>query len=170
MSKLPGQRVAVLVDGQNIWMSARARHAKPNYNKIMSAVNGREIVRALIYNILPDGVDQSKFVYAMNNMGYEIKSKRPRPLPDGSFKADWDMQIAIDAIAISDKVDVMVILTGDTDFVPLVHALRSRGVKVEIMSFRETTGRELIDVADKYYEITDEMLIHDHRVCADSHK
>jgi len=163
MGKLIGQRVAVLVDGQNIYLSAKARGAKPNYNSIMNAVNGREIVRAIIYNILPDGVDQSKFVYAMNNMGYEIKSKRPRPLPDGSFKADWDMQIAIDALALADKVDVMVILTGDTDFVPLAHALKSRGVKVEIMSFRETTGRELIDIADAYYEITDDMLIYEQR-------
>lgn len=142
MSKLPNQRVAVLVDGQNIYLSAKARHAKPNYNKIMAAVNGREIVRALIYNILPDGVDQSKFLQAMNSLGYEVKSKRPRPLPDGSFKADWDMQIAIDALALADKVDVMVILTGDSDFVPLVHALNSRGVKVEIMSFPYVKPRD----------------------------
>jgi uncharacterized LabA/DUF88 family protein len=163
MGKLPGQRVAVLIDGQNIYLSAKAKHAKPDYHKIMTAVNGREIVRAIIYNILPDGVDQSKFVYAMESMGYEVRSKRPRPLPDGSFKMDWDMQIAIDALALADKVDVMVILTGDTDFVPLLHALKSKGVKVEIMSFPETTGKELIDAADVYMEITDDMLIYDQR-------
>lgn len=99
-------------------------------------------------------------------MGYEVMSKRPRPLPDGSFKADWDMQMGIDALALAEKVDVMVILTGDTDFVPLVHALKSKGVKVEIMAFPETTGHELINAADVYMEITDDMLIHDQRhVC-----
>lgn len=163
MEKLPGQRVAVLIDGQNIYLSAKARGAKPDYSKIMNAVNGREVVRAIVYNILPDGVDQSKFIYAIENMGYEVRSKRPRPLPDGSFKADWDMQIAIDALALADKVDVMVILTGDTDFVPLAHALKSKGVKVEIMSFPETTGHELIEAADVYIEITDDMLIYDQR-------
>jgi uncharacterized LabA/DUF88 family protein len=71
------------------------------------------------------------------------------------------MQIAIDALAIAPKVDVMVILTGDTDFVPLTHALRSKGVKVEVMSFRHTTGKELIDAADMYTEITSDMLIPD---------
>ena len=106
----------------------------------------------------------------MESMGYEVRSKRPRTLPDGSFKADWDMQIAIDAIALADKVDVMVILTGDTDFVPLVHALKSKGVKVEVMSFRETTGKELIEAADVYIEITDDMLIHENRPCASSYK
>lgn len=163
MGKLPGQRVAVLVDGQNIYLSARARHAKPDYGKIMNAVNGREIVRAIIYNILPDGVDQSRFVHAVGIMGYELRSKRPRPLPDGSFKADWDMQIAIDALALADKVDVMVILTGDTDFVPLMHALKSKGVKVEVMSFPETTGKELVEAVDVYTKITDDMLIFDQR-------
>ncbi len=133
---------------------------KESFNKVFTSVFYRE---AIVYNILPDGVDQSKFIYAIESMGYEVRSKRPRPLPDGSFKADWDLQIAVDAIALADKVDVMVILTGDTDFVPLVYALKSKGVKVEIMSFPETTGHELIEAADVYIEITDDILIYDQR-------
>lgn len=163
MNKLPGQRVAILIDGQNIYLSAKARGAKPNYSKIMDALNGRQVIRAIIYNILPDGVDQSKFIYAMESMCYEVRSKRPRPLPDGSFKADWDMQMGIDALALTEKVDVMVILTGDSDFVPLIHALKSKGVKAEIMSFPETTGKELIEAADVYMEITEDMLIYEQR-------
>jgi len=155
------QRIAILVDGQNIYLAARARGAKPDYGAIIKSMMSREIVRAIIYIVLAGGVDQSKFIHAVEMLGYEVKSKEPRRLPDGSIKADWDMQIAIDALALADKVDVMVILTGDSDFVPLVHALKSKGVKVEIMSFPETTGKELISAADKYVEITDEMLIYD---------
>jgi len=55
----------------------------------------------------------------------------------------------------------MVILTGDSDFVPLVYALQSKGVKVEIVSFIENTRPELISAADKYFEVTDQMLIYD---------
>ena len=97
----------------------------------------------------------------MEKLGFEVKSKRPRKLPDGSTKADWDMQIAIDALALADKVDIMVILTGDSDFVPLVNALKSKGVKVEIISFIENTGNELILAADKYLEVTINMLIYE---------
>lgn len=161
MTKLNGQRVAILVDGQNIYLSAKTRGGKPNFNKIMSVLNDRIIVRAIIYNIMPEGVDQTRFIYAVGAMGYEVKSKRPRPLPDGSFKADWDMQIALDALALATKVDVIVILSGDTDFVPLVFALKSKGVKVEIISFPESTGHELIECADTHKEITDEMLIYE---------
>lgn len=61
MNKLSSQRVAILVDSQNIYLSAKSRGAKPDYSKIMNVINGREIVRAIVYNILPDGVDQSNY-------------------------------------------------------------------------------------------------------------
>ncbi len=155
------QRTAVLIDGQNIYLSAKTRGAKPDYSALIDLMNSRLITRAIIYNVSPEGIDQSKFVHTMEKLGFEVKSKRPRKLPDGSIKADWDMQIAIDALALADKVDIMVILTGDSDFVPLVYALQSKGVKVEIISFIENTGNELILAADKYVEVTDNMLIYE---------
>ena len=155
------QRTAILIDGQNIYLSAKARGAKPDYSVVIDSMVSREITRAIIYNVSPEGIDQSKFVQFMENLGFEVKSKTPRRLPDGSIKADWDMQIAIDAFSLADKVDVMVILTGDSDFVPLVYALQSKGVKVEIVSFIENTRPELISAADKYFEVTDEMLIYE---------
>jgi len=153
-----GQRVAVLVDGQNIYLSAKSHGAKPDYMALLKLIEGRQVIRALIYNILPEGVDQSKFVNAVESMGYEMRTKKPRRLPDGSLKADWDMQMAIDALALADKVDVMVIISGDADFIPLIHALRSKGVKAEIISFRCDTSKELVDAADSYTDITDNML------------
>jgi uncharacterized LabA/DUF88 family protein len=154
------QRTAILIDGQNMYLSAKAKGAKLDYSAVLQTMDSREITRAIIYNVSPSGIDQSKFVRAMETLCFEVKSKEPRKLPDGSIKADWDMQIAIDALALADKVDVIVILSGDGDFIPLIHALKSKGVKVEIMSFRETTGTQLISVVDKYLEITDEMLIY----------
>ncbi len=155
------QRTAVLIDGQNIYLSAKTRGAKPDYSALIDSMDSRLITRAIIYNVSPEGIDQSKFVHTMEKLGFEVKSKRPRKLPDGSTKADWDMQIAIDALALADKVDIIVILTGDSDFVPLVNALKSKGVKVEIISFIENTGNELILAADKYVEVTDSMLIYE---------
>ncbi len=155
------QRTAILIDGQNIYLSARTRGAKPDYSAVLNLMDSREITRAILYNVSPEGIDQSKFIYSMEKQGFEVKSKKPRILPDGSIKADWDMQIAIDALALADKVDIMVILTGDSDFIPLVHALKSKGVKVEILSFNENTGLDLMLVADKYMEITDKMLIYE---------
>lgn len=92
-------------------------------------------------------------------MGYEIRQKPPKRLPDGSMKADWDMQIAIDALALAEKVDVIVLLSGDTDFVPLVHALKAKGVKVECMAIHGTIGKSLLEAVDSYREITEDMLI-----------
>lgn len=155
------QRTAILIDGQNMYLSAKAKGAKLDYSAVLKTMDSREITRAIIYNVSPSGVDQSKFLRAMEMLYFEVKSKEPRKLPDGSIKADWDMQIAIDALALADKVDVIVILTGDSDFIPLIHALKSKGVRVEIMSFPETTGTQIISVADKYLEVTDKMLIYE---------
>lgn len=160
VSKLVSQRVAILIDAQNILIGAKAKGGKPNYRKIMESINGREIVGAIIYAIVPELSDPTLcFNNAVEQVGYEIRQKPTKRLPDGSVKADWDMQIAIDALALSEKVGVMVLLTGDTDFVPLVHALKAKGVKGECMAIHGTIGKSLIEAVESYREITEDMLI-----------
>lgn len=166
IKKFCDQRIAVLVDGQNILISARARHARPDYKKILERINGRQLVRAITYIVETSGGNIEKFKTAIQYMGFEVKAKYPKILPDGSSKADWDMQIAVDAMSIADKVDVITLISGDGDFEALVHALRSRGVKVEVMSFPETTAYELKKAADEWFPITEEMLMRERIVDA----
>ena len=59
----------------------------------------------------------------------------------------------------ADKVDVICILSGDGDYVPLVHYLKSRGIKVEAMAFERTTSRELREAVDAFYPITEDMVV-----------
>ena len=164
IKKFNSQRVAVLVDGENILLSARGRNAKPDYEKILEKINGRHLVRAITYIVDTHGGNIEKFKTAIQYLGYEIKSKSPKILPDGSKKADWDMQIAIDAMSLAAKVDVITLITGDGDFEALIHALQSQGVKVEVMSFPETTAYELKIIADEWIPITNEMLMFDRKV------
>ncbi len=159
IKKLGDQRVAILVDGQNILISAKERGAKPDYKKMLEKINGRQVVRAITYIVETKGGNIEKFKTAVKHLGFEIKSKKPKTLPDGSTKADWDMGIAVDALSMADKVDVITLITGDGDFEALVYALKGSGVKVEIMSFPETTAGELIKAADEWFPITNEMLI-----------
>ncbi|WP_281340784.1 NYN domain-containing protein [Sulfurihydrogenibium sp. YO3AOP1] len=64
------------------------------------------------------------------------------------------MGIAIDAIALSEKIDVAILTTGDGDFKDLVKYLQTKGVKVEIAAFKQTTAKELIEVADEFIDLT----------------
>ncbi len=147
------QRVAVLVDVQNVYYSARHIHGgRVHYKKLLEeAVDGRQLVRAIAYIVQTPEADQSTFREMLDHEGFEIKVKEVRVRSDGSMKADWDMGIAIDAISMADKLDVIVLVSGDGDFVDMVNLLKSRGVFVEVYSFEKSTNTDLIKVANRHF-------------------
>ncbi len=155
------QRVGVFVDVQNMFYSAkRLKNAKLNFLKLMEkAVRGRQLIRALCYVIENPDIDQSAFIEMLKNNGYEIKSKPLRFRSDGSSKGDWDMGIAIDAVTMVDKLDIVVLVSGDGDFADLVYHLKSRGVLVEAISFMGSTNEDLIKAVDYHIPIEKDLLI-----------
>jgi hypothetical protein len=81
----------------------------------------------------------------------------------GAKKADWDVGMAVDAIRIGEILDVVILVTGDGDFVELVEYLRHHGRQVEVIAFKETTSSKLIEAADDYINLSDDLdryLIH----------
>ena len=159
------QRVGVFVDVQNMFYSAkRLKNAKLNFEKLMkTAVRGRQLIRAICYVVETPDVDQSGFTDMLRQTGYEIKTKLLRTRLDGSAKADWDMGIAIDAVNVADKLDIIVIVSGDGDFIDLVHHLKGRGVHVEAISFLESTNEDLITAVDYHIPIDNQLLIYPRR-------
>ncbi len=155
------QRIAVFADVQNMFYSAKNIHydSRVDYDKLLSTVlKGRQLVRAIAYLVETEDVDQSGFKYQLRNFGWEVRSKQLKIRPDGSTKGDWDMGIAIDAIAISEKVDTIVLVSGDGDFTALVNHLKACGIRVEIHSFERNTAAELIASATEYYQIDENIL------------
>jgi uncharacterized LabA/DUF88 family protein len=159
---LSAQRVGIFVDAQNLYHSAKSIYdpeAMVDYRTMLEmAVDGRSLVRAIVYVIDIEGVDQRGFFEVLHRLGFEIRSKPARLLPDGSRKADWDMGIAMDTIALADKLDVTVLVSGDGDFVDLVRFLQARGVRVEVMAFRETTATMLKEAADVFRPLDDTVI------------
>ena len=151
-SVLLDQRGAVLVDVQNMYHSARKLHGRNlSYSKLLQqTVKGRKLIRAIAYLLDREGVDQGAFLDHLGNCGFEVRRKELIERADGSRKGDWDLGIAADAIALADKVDVLILVSGDGDFVSLAQLLRQRGVKLEIASFRESTSDALIASADGF--------------------
>ncbi|HUU69487.1 MAG TPA: NYN domain-containing protein [Planctomycetota bacterium] len=155
------QRVAILVDVQNMYYSARKIYgSKLSFQKLLpTLLNNRRLVRAIAYVVEKEGADQEKFYEVLRRTGFEIKRRDLIVRSDGSRKGDWDMGIAIDAISMAEKVDVVVLVTGDGDFVALVNMLKSRGVRVEVASFRESTSENLMYAANEHYLLDQEMLV-----------
>lgn len=161
----PYQRVGVFVDVQNMFYSAKhLNNAKLNFAKLMEkAVRGRQLIRAICYVIENPEINQSNFIDMLQGNGYEIRKKAMRVRADGSAKGDWDMGIAIDVISLAEKLDIVVLVSGDGDFTDLVYHLKSRGVLVEAISFVRSTNEDLINAVDYHIPIEREMLIHPKR-------
>lgn len=148
------QRVAVLIDAQNLYHSARHLYKhKVNFGAILKeAVGERQLVRAVAYVISTEAGDEKQFFDALVRVGIETKTKDLQVFIDGSKKADWDVGIAIDAVILSEKVDVIVIVSGDGDFVPMVRYLKNK-VQVEGMNFLQSTSSKLVEALDAFTDM-----------------
>jgi len=154
------QRCAVLVDVQNMFYSARHQHGgKINYDHLLETTSRRrKVVRAIAYAVQTPEIDQEKFMKILYELGFEVKMKDLKIRADGTAKGDWDMGIAIDSIALAPKLDTVVLVSGDGDFVPLVEMLKAHGCRVEVASFRRSTSAELVSVATEYRAIEESVL------------
>lgn len=156
MQDHPSQRVGVFVDVQNLYYSARAMHgSNVNFAKLLqNAVGDRQLIRAIAYVIKSEAPKEQGFFDALSKAGLEISSKDIQVFGDGQKKGDWDVGIAVDAIKIADKLDVVVLATGDGDFVPLVNYLKeNKGCLVEGISFERSTSAKLLEVLDNHTDL-----------------
>ena len=151
------QRVGVFIDTQNVYHSARNLYkARVNFGAVLKdAVSGRALVRAVAYVITTEAGDEKNFFEALEKLGIETKTKDLQIFAGGSKKADWDVGLAVDAIKMSPRLDSVVIISGDGDFVPLVEYLQSIGVQVEVVSFGKSTYGKLSEAADDFVDLSD---------------
>ena len=151
------QRIGVFVDAQNMYHSARNLYkARVNFKEVLEvAVAGRILIRAITYVIRTEGGEEKSFFEAMEKLGFEIKEKDLQIFAGGQKKADWDVGLAVDAIKLADKLDVVVIVSGDGDYEPLVEYLKiNKGCRVETVAFGESASAKLIEVADEFTDLS----------------
>ena len=153
----PGQRVAVLVDAQNLYHTAQSIYSRNiDYSSLLEkAVQDRQLTRAIAYVIRADSPEEESFFDALVDIGFETKIKDIKTFADGSKKADWDVGMSLDAVTLANHIDTMVLCTGDGDFSRLCSHLRHEGVRVEVMAFESSTADELIDEADTFLDLGD---------------
>lgn len=97
--------------------------------------------------------EEKAFLEALEKAGIEVKSKELQIFPGGMKKADWDVGMAVDAIQLSQKLDSIVLVTGDGDFVPLVEYLKAQGQHVEVIAFGKSASGRLRDIADDFIDL-----------------
>ena len=150
------QRVAVLIDVQNLYHSAKNLYSsRVNFKEVLkTAIAGRALVRAIGYVIKTESGEESAFFKALEGMGIETKEKDLQIFAGGMKKADWDVGMTIDAIGLaSTSINTLVLVTGDGDFIPLVEYLKAKGIQTEVVSFGRSTSGRLKEVADGFLDL-----------------
>ena len=154
--KHKAQRVAVLIDVQNLYHSAKNLYnSRVNYKEVIkAAVAGRELVRAVAYVIRTESGEEKPFLEALVKMGIETKLKDLQIFPGGMKKADWDVGLAIDAVRLSESyLNAIVLVSGDGDFVPLVEYLKAKGIQAEVVAFARSTSQRLQEAAEDFIDL-----------------
>ncbi len=165
------QRIAVLVDVQNLYYSAKNIYqARINFKNLLElATAGRILTRAIAYVIKSDtSATEKDFFDAVNNAGFEVKEKDLQIFAGGAKKGDWDLGIAMDAIRLGPKVDSIVLISGDGDFKPVVSYLQqAQGCLVEVIAFEQSCSHLLKEICDDFIDIekhTDTLLFRSSRL------
>jgi len=180
----PSQRVGVFIDVVNLYHSAKNIYrGRVNYAELMKhLVDGRQLVRAMAYVVKSEGIEpqhaernkvyparpvgtqsavsgvnlssEGAFFEALEKAGLELRVKDLQIYADGTKKGDWDVGMAVDAIRQAPFLDVIVLVTGDGDFLPLVDYLKlGAGRMVEVAAFRRSASAKIQEAADKFINI-----------------
>lgn len=157
--KRKDQRVGIFVDIQNLYHSSKNLfHARVNYKELLRELtNKRVLITALAYVVKSDtAVGEGSFFDALKKSGLELRSKDLQIYAGGFKKADWDVGMAVDAIRMSDTLDVIILVTGDGDFIPLVEYLQSgKGKTVEVAAFGRSASGKLKEVANEFIDLAE---------------
>ena len=152
------QNVAVFVDVQNMYHSAKKTFGTNlSYAKMLRAcVRNRRLVRAQAYVIEREGQEQSAFTDHLHYCGFEVKRRPVVERADGTRKAEWELTMAMDMMAMADKVESIIIVSGNGIFADIIPDLKAKGVKVEACAFRESLADTLRHAVDWYHLLGEE--------------
>ncbi len=149
------QRLAIFIDGANLFHAAIQLNLEIDYTKLLRCITGdRQLLRAYFYTgVDPSNEKQKGFLLWMSRNGYRVIAKELTHQPDGTNKANLDVEMAIDMILLSQYCDRIVLLSGDGDLAYAVNKVAYTGVQVEVIGLGSMTSSSLIDVADRYTNI-----------------
>lgn len=152
------RRVGVFIDIQNMYYSARNIHGnKVNFSNIVTETTGGQLlIRAIGYGVSTKTGEETAFFEALHGAGIEVMTKELLEYDSGHKKGDWDVGITIDIVRMLDMLDVVVLVSGDGDYVPLGEYVKGHGRIFHVASFRESTSTRLVEAADIYTNLSDD--------------
>lgn len=152
------ERVGVFVDVANLLYSARTLRLSVDFGKLLDFLRGnRRLVRAHAYcPTSPQAGDEQMFLQAVKGLGYRITTKNYKTFSSGAKKADLDLDLCMDVVRLVDgrAVDCIVLVSGDSDFMPMLDYCSDHGVRVEVAAFDEAMSATLRQSCDLFVNLS----------------
>jgi uncharacterized LabA/DUF88 family protein len=167
MTFYPNERIAIFIDGANFYSAARGLGVDVDYRKLLEEFKARgRLVRAAYYTAILEDSDYSPvkpLADWLDYNGYTVVTKPAKEYIDfhgrRRIKGNMDIEIAVDMLEMADKIDHMILFSGDGDFKKLLQAVQRRGVRVTVVSTLKTNPPIISDdlrrQADTYIELMD---------------
>jgi uncharacterized LabA/DUF88 family protein len=152
------ERVGVFVDVANLLYSARTLRMAVDFGKLLDFLRGnRRLIRAQAYcPTSPQPGDEQMFLQAVKGLGYRITTKNYKTFSSGAKKADLDLDLCMDVVRLVDgnAVDCIVLVSGDSDFMPMLDYCSDHGVRVEVAAFDEAMSGTLRQSCDLFINLS----------------
>jgi uncharacterized LabA/DUF88 family protein len=158
----PVEKIALFIDGANLYAVAHDQlRIKIDYARILTYFSHKAIILRAFYYIATDSVDGANLPYLvwLKRNGYQVVTKPMKEFDDGGQKGNLDIEIAIDMLELADKVDRVVLFSGDGDFAPLLRKVGTKGTRTQVVSYwgygEGPTAPELLEAADIFTDLKD---------------
>lgn len=146
---------AIFIDAANLEFSARDLNLQLDYIKFYRFLTqGIAQPRVFFYTgKRPGDSRQRQFLDWLTQIGYQVITKKLVRMPDGTEKANLDVNLALDMYRLANTIDRAVLVSGDGDFTPAVRLLQQQNIVVDVMSFRSRTSKTLSQTANRYFDL-----------------
>lgn len=167
MSFYPTERLALFIDGANLYSAAKALQADIDFKKLIDEFRKKGVlVRAYYYTAIVEGDDYSPIkplVDWLDYNGFTMVTKAAKRFTDhegrSRTKGNMDVEIAVDMMELAERIDHAVLFSGDGDFAPLVKAMQRKGVRVSVISTLKSQPPQAADdlrrAADTFIDLND---------------
>ena len=167
MTFYPTERLALFIDGANLYSAAKALQADIDFKKLIDEFRRKGVlVRAYYYTAIVEGDDYSPIkplVDWLDYNGFTMVTKAAKRFTDhegrSRTKGNMDVEIAVDMMELADRIDHAVLFSGDGDFAPLVKAMQRKGVRVSVISTLKSQPPQAADdlrrAADTFIDLND---------------
>jgi len=163
------ERVAIFIDGANMFHASNYLKLKIDYRKLIQILRrDRWLLRAYFYTGIPADRNlpqeiyqqfkrQQSFLNELSNIGIKVKTMPLKRTPEGFIEKGIDILLATDMVSLAfrNAYDTAILVSGDSDYVPVVEEIQSLGKRVENATFRRESSFHLRKVCDSYIYLDD---------------